>query len=146
MYTEKSNFSSKQGVLFTIYCSKSPFYHRPQRCWAFESSSKDTLLHQPDSFFHHTERKRSASYRNEMKMLHIVEWNETMLHLKRRFYEALCILHALVVSSTQKYEAALRAVKRTFGAWNEAFSGFIHHFCGAKMVGDEGLEPPTFTV
>ena len=28
----------------------------------------------------HTERKRSASYRNEMKMLHIVEWNETMLH------------------------------------------------------------------
>lgn len=24
-YTQTSNFSSKQGVLFTIYCSKSPF-------------------------------------------------------------------------------------------------------------------------
>ena len=39
-----------------------------------------------------------------------------LLHLKRRFYEALCVLHAFGVSSTQKYEAALRAMKRTFGA------------------------------
>ena len=31
MYTEKSNFSSKQGVLFTIYCSKSPFTITPAR-------------------------------------------------------------------------------------------------------------------
>jgi len=48
------------------------------------------------SFFHHTERERSASYRNEMKLL----------HLKRRFYEA----------RLTAYEAALRAMKRTFGA------------------------------
>ena len=43
-----------------------------------------------------------------------------LLHLKRRFYEALCVLHASGVSSTQKYEAqltlheaALRAMKRS---------------------------------
>ena len=42
-----------------------------------------------------------------------------LLHLKRRFYEA----------RLTAYEAALRAMKRTFGAWSEAFSGFIHHFC-----------------
>ena len=42
------------------------------------------------------------------------------LHLARRFYEALCVLHASGVSSTQKYEAqltlheaALRAMKRS---------------------------------
>ena len=40
--------------------------------------------------------------------------------LKRRFYEALCVLHASGVSSTQKYEAqltlheaALRAMMRS---------------------------------
>jgi len=40
--------------------------------------------------------------------------------LARRFYEALCVLHASGVSSTQKYEAqltlheaALRAMKRS---------------------------------
>jgi hypothetical protein len=56
---------------------------------------------------HIVERKRNnTSWRNEMKLL----------HLKRRFYEALCVLHASGVSSTQKYEAALRAMKRTFGA------------------------------
>ena len=51
----------------------------------------------------HTERKRSASYRNEMKMLHIVELNETILHLKRiHFYEA----------RQSAYEAILQIMKR----------------------------------
>ena len=92
------------------------------------------------SFFHHpshevlwmtghTERERSASYQNEMKMLHIVEWNETMLQpsslcyavpsLKRRFYEA----------RLTAYEAILWIMKRYCVPWSEAFSGFIHHFC-----------------
>ena len=67
------------------------------------------------SFSHHTERKRSASY---------LEWNgkcfiTKLLHLKRlHFYEA----------RPSAYEAALRAMKRTFGAWSEAFSGFMF-FC-----------------
>ena len=39
-------------------------------------------------------------------MLHIAKCNGTMLHLKRRFYEARLTAH----------EAALRAMKRTFGA------------------------------
>ena len=63
----------------------------------------------------------------------IAKWNEAASS-EKAFYEALCVLHASGVSSTQKYEAALRAMKRTFGAWSEAFSGFIHHFCKAKMV------------
>ena len=40
-------------------------------------------------------RNANASLRNEM----------TLLHLKRLYYEALCVLHASGVSSTQKYEA-----------------------------------------
>ena len=70
-----------------------------------------------------------------------------LLHLARRFYEALCVLHASGVSSTQKYEAqltlheaALRAMKRSL---DRLHSPFLPQ---AKMVGDEGLEPPTFTV
>ena len=59
-----------------------------------------------------------------------------LLHLKRRFYEA----------RLTAYEAALRAMKRTFGAWSEAFSGFIHHFCKAKMVEQMGVEPTTYTM
>ena len=56
--------------------------------------------------------------------------------LKRRFYEA----------RQTAYEAALRAMKRTFGARSEAFSGFIHHFCKAKMVELMGFEPTTSTL
>ena len=46
----------------------------------FYAAEKNFLLNQKDFFsettsifLHHTERKRSASYRNEMEMLHIVE-------------------------------------------------------------------------
>jgi len=35
---------------------------------------------------------------------------------EKAFYEALCVLHASGVSSTQKYEAALRAMKRSLTA------------------------------
>ena len=45
-----------------------------------------------------------------------------LLHLKRRFYEA----------RLTAYEAALRAMKRTFGAWNEAWTGFMFFY--AKML------------
>ena len=67
----------------------------------------------------HTERKRSASYRNQVEMLHIVERQRNNVSSEKAFYEALCVLHASGVSSTQKYEAqltlheaALRAMKR----------------------------------
>ena len=89
------------------------------------------------SFSHHTERKRSASYRNEVEMLHIVErqrnnassvkadlWSTLRLAAK---YEAQLTLH----------EAALRAMKRNldrlhvFLPWNQ----------GKKMAEREGFEP-----
>ena len=57
------------------------------------------------SFSHHTERKRSASYRNKVEMLHIVERQRNNVSSEKAFYEALCVLHASGVSSTQKYEA-----------------------------------------
>ena len=58
------------------------------------------------SFSHHTERKRSASYRNKVEMLHIVkrQWNNASS--EKAFYEA----------RLTAYEAALRAMKRTCGA------------------------------
>ena len=56
-----------------------------------------------------------------MKWRCFILWNdsETMLHLKRRFYEA----------RLTAYEAILRIMKRHCVLWSEAFSGFIHHFC-----------------
>ena len=53
-------------------------------------------------------------------MLHIVERQRNNASSEKAFYEALCVLHASGVSSTQKYEAqltlheaALRAMKRS---------------------------------
>ena len=45
-----------------------------------------------------------------------------LLHLKWRFYEALCGL-------PQSMKRSLRCMKRHCVPWSEAFSGFIHHFC-----------------
>ena len=53
-----------------------------------------------------------------------------MLHLKRRFYEALCVLHASGVSSAQKHEAALRAMKQSLTA---SFRHFFLLFKNALM-------------
>ena len=53
-----------------------------------------------------------------------------LLHLKRRFYEA----------RLTAYEAALRAMKRTFGAWSEALTGFMF-FC--PKFGQKILEKPS---
>ena len=60
-------------------------------------------------------RDACASYRNEVEMLHIVEWNETMLHLKRRIYEA----------RLTPYEAHLWCMKRHCVPWSEALMGLL---------------------
>ena len=60
-----------------------------------------------------------------------------LLHLKRRFYEARLTAYEAQLTL---HEAALRAMKRSLFRLHSPF------LPQAKMVGDEGLEPPTFTV
>ena len=57
------------------------------------------------------------------------------------FYEALCVLHASGVSSTQKYEAARCAMKRTCGAMKRNLTAscfFAQEFGQKKWSGRRG--------
>ena len=76
----------------------------------------------------------------------IAEWNEAASS-EKAFYEALCVLHASGVSSTQKYEAqltlheaALRAMKRSLFRLHV----FLPIFWAKKMGWLIGLEPTAF--
>ena len=51
-----------------------------------------------------------------MKLLHIVERNETMLHRQAFFCEAFCGVAAKYEAQLTLHEAALRAMKRSLTA------------------------------
>ena len=78
---------------------------------------------------HHTERKRSASYRNEMEMLHIVELERNNASSSGVFYEAFCGAAAKYEAQLTLHEAALRAMKRSLTA-----SCFFAQIWAKKMV------------